>query len=476
MMPRARVGTFGLILTLIAAFLGPPQICSARAGDDTLARIIAIADQDNRAMTHLTELTVEIGARPADTYEALEAYRWAQNRLAAFGLQNVHLEKCGEIDAFFPSEYKSEQYERLYRSMFDDEPNLDRIPIFNVVADIEGTTKADEYVILGGHLDSTPHGAGATDNGTGVAAVMEAARILAAAEAAPLRTIRFILFGAEEIGLVGSNSYVADHPDLLPKISAVYVMDFGADYLSGISATEPLKADITTAFAAAAGLDPDMPFAVEDVVYLPAHDPNCASAMRTVSVAAGETRVIESGSCGTARGVAEARNPESACGSTSTTAIKPPGCIPQAAKSADDDRTESACGTVPGAISQGSTDHAPFLVAGVPAFFLKQQGTPSLQYPAHTSGDTADKVVPQFLRHSAAVLALGAYGTANLDNMLSREKLADPAAVAASSEESTQDEMSGDPGSIENSPKSTPCKGSSGCGTGPGCLPTRRTQ
>jgi len=77
-------------------------------------------------------------------------------------------------------------------------------------------------------------------------------------------------------------------------------------------------------------------------------------------------------------------------------------------------------------VMMGSSDHAPFLAAGIPAFFMKQKGTPGLAYPAHTGEDTLDSVVPHYVEHSATVLALGALGTANLDHMLSRERLEAP--------------------------------------------------
>lgn len=104
----------------------------------------------------------------------------------------------------------------------------------NVVGEIPGTTKPDEYVILGGHLDSWDLGTGATDNGAGSIAVLEAARLLKAAGIKPERTIRFILFGGEEQGLLGSRAYVAAHKELMPKISGVFVLDTGTGKVRGI--------------------------------------------------------------------------------------------------------------------------------------------------------------------------------------------------------------------------------------------------
>lgn len=110
------------------------------------------------------------------------------------------------------------------------------IPVHNVVAEIRGSQKPDEIVIVGGHLDSwnTPGSQGASDNGTGSSSVLEAARLILKSGLKPKRTIRFILFGGEEQGLLGSTEYVKKHAAELPKISAVLVDDGGSNYESGV--------------------------------------------------------------------------------------------------------------------------------------------------------------------------------------------------------------------------------------------------
>jgi len=82
---------------------------------------------------------------------------------------------------------------------------------YDTIAEIPGTDKKDELVMLGGHLDSWHAGTGATDNGAGVAVVMEAVRILKALGVQPRRTIRIGLWTGEEEGLLGSKGYVAAH-------------------------------------------------------------------------------------------------------------------------------------------------------------------------------------------------------------------------------------------------------------------------
>ena len=97
----------------------------------------------------------------------------------------------------------------------------------NTVAEIRGAEKPDEVVILGAHIDSWDLASGSTDNGTGVVAVLEAARALAKLKSAPKRTIRFVLFSGEEQGEVGSSLYVSEHKTELPRISGILVNDTG---------------------------------------------------------------------------------------------------------------------------------------------------------------------------------------------------------------------------------------------------------
>lgn len=111
------------------------------------------------------------------------------------------------------------------------------IPNYNVVAEIKGTEKPEEVVIVSGHLDTWdgPGSQGACDNGTGISVTLEAARILLASKAKPKRTIRFILWTGEEQGLFGSRAYVEAHKTELGNISAVFVDDGGTNYQGGLT-------------------------------------------------------------------------------------------------------------------------------------------------------------------------------------------------------------------------------------------------
>ncbi|TDS55247.1 M20/M25/M40 family metallo-hydrolase [Myroides indicus] len=106
---------------------------------------------------------------------------------------------------------------------------------YNTIAELKGGEKADEYVILSAHLDSWDGAGGATDNGTGIITMMEAARILKAVLPHPKRTILIGNWGSEEQGLNGSRAFVADHPELLEKIQVVFNQDNGTGRIVNIS-------------------------------------------------------------------------------------------------------------------------------------------------------------------------------------------------------------------------------------------------
>ncbi len=105
----------------------------------------------------------------------------------------------------------------------------------NTVATLRGSQAPEEFVLLGAHLDSWDLGTGATDNASGAASIIEAARLLAGSGARPRRSIRFVLFSGEEQGLFGSKAYVTRHREELPRVSAVLIMDTGTGRVDGMS-------------------------------------------------------------------------------------------------------------------------------------------------------------------------------------------------------------------------------------------------
>jgi hypothetical protein len=114
---------------------------------------------------------------------------------------------------------------------------------WNVVAEIPGTRKKDEWVIIGAHLDSWHGGTGATDNACGSAVMLEVMRILKAVGAPMDRSVRLVLWSGEEQGLLGSKAYVKEHfadPAVMrltqehSKVSAYYNLDNGTGKIRGV--------------------------------------------------------------------------------------------------------------------------------------------------------------------------------------------------------------------------------------------------
>lgn len=148
-----------------------------------------------------------------------------------------------------------EHYNRIYRLLDKKIPVKLEVEVrnligdtnddsFNVVADIPGTGKhKDEVVIIGGHLDSWHGGTGATDNASGSAVMMEVIRVLTKLKLPLDRTVRIALWGGEEQGLLGSRAYVKEHfadPATMKttseweKVSAYYNIDNGGGKIRGI--------------------------------------------------------------------------------------------------------------------------------------------------------------------------------------------------------------------------------------------------
>jgi hypothetical protein len=114
----------------------------------------------------------------------------------------------------------------------------------NVVAEIRGRERPDEWILIGAHLDSWDFGTGAQDNGTGVISVLEVARaMMAVVGKAPRRSVRFALWGGEEQGLLGSYAYTQSHKSELTKCAAVLNTDNGSGHPKGwkVEGREDLK-------------------------------------------------------------------------------------------------------------------------------------------------------------------------------------------------------------------------------------------
>ncbi len=155
---------------------------------------------------------------------------------------------------------RNDDYGRIFRIVADGTPVAVEFNVQNqffpegktsyvTVGEIPGTDKADEVVIMGGHLDSWTSATGATDNAIGCAIMMEAARILIATGAKPRRTIRVALWSGEEEGLLGSFAYVKNHfgsaeepTKDFNKLVAYWNIDDGTGLVRGASIFGPPSA------------------------------------------------------------------------------------------------------------------------------------------------------------------------------------------------------------------------------------------
>ncbi len=116
------------------------------------------------------------------------------------------IEHYGRISRLLDRKVPVEMEIDVRNQFYDGDPNA-----YNTIAEIPGSDKKDEIVMLGAHMDSWHSGTGATDNAAGVAITMEAVRILKAIGIKPRRTIRIGLWSGEEQGLLGSRAYAAQH-------------------------------------------------------------------------------------------------------------------------------------------------------------------------------------------------------------------------------------------------------------------------
>ena len=239
----------------------------------------------------------------------------------------------------------------------------DAVLTADTVAEIPGSDLADQVVMVGGHLDSWHGGTGATDNGVGAAAAMEAVRILRALNLHPRRTIRVALWTGEEQGLYGSTSYVKQHFG--------YVPDAPIDPATGQPTTRPAS----------------RPAVVRGPEY------------EKLSVYFN----LDNGT-GRARGIYAQSNPAAA-------ALFRRWLAPLA---------DLGAGTVTLA-NTGSTDHIPFDDVGLPGFQFIQDPIEYGSRTHHSTADVYDRIQPDDIRQAATVLATLAWDAANTDDRFPRK-------------------------------------------------------
>jgi len=134
----------------------------------------------------------------------------------------------------------------------------------NVIGVIPGTEFPDEYVLMGGHLDSYDVATGGVDDGSGSTPAMEAARMIMEAGGKPKRSILVTLWAGEEFGLLGSKSWVERHKDELGMISNMFNRDGGPTVPTGISVPEAMREDFEKICAPINNINPDFPFEITD--------------------------------------------------------------------------------------------------------------------------------------------------------------------------------------------------------------------
>jgi hypothetical protein len=163
---------------------------------------------------NVSYLTDTIGRRVTGSPEAMRAVSWSVEAFRHAGVDEVHTEK------FTIPVGRSARQTAAVESE-------------NVVAEIRGREKPDEWVVLGAHLDSWELGTGALDNGCNAAMVIEAARDISRTGIKPRRSIRFVLFTGEEQGLLGSWAYVRAHRAELDRARAAIIFDAGIGRVTG---------------------------------------------------------------------------------------------------------------------------------------------------------------------------------------------------------------------------------------------------
>ncbi len=181
-------------------------------------------------------------------YEALGGFRRSHSRLEDAGALGILTSRWSEgwgVNKIFESvteravsiDLSCEDYGLLYRLATNEQgprvrvdaeaEDLGTVPMYNVLAELPGTERPNEYVMLSAHLDSWHGATGTTDNATGTVTMLEAMRILKATYPRPKRTILVGHWGGEEQGLIGSRAFTEDHPEIVANLQVLFNQDNG---------------------------------------------------------------------------------------------------------------------------------------------------------------------------------------------------------------------------------------------------------
>ena len=121
--------------------------------------------------------------------------------------------------------------------VFAEAESLGEKPVFNVIAEMKGSTKPNEYVVLSAHFDSWEGHSGATDNATGSIMMLEAMRILKTVYPKPARTILVGHWSGEEQGIIGSGAFAEDHPEIAAGLQFAFNQDNGTGRIISFGAS-----------------------------------------------------------------------------------------------------------------------------------------------------------------------------------------------------------------------------------------------
>jgi len=313
--------------------------------------------------------------------------------------------------------------------------NDDDLMAYNTIAEIPGADLKEEIVMLGGHPDSWHAGTGATDNGAGAVAAMEAARIIAALKLQPRRTIRVALWSGEEQGLLGSKAYVTSHFG--------YYTNLVTTNLASTNLASTNLASTNVAAAGAAGTSAD---ATNRASARALRSPKDSDRPHPISMGEYPRPSWLSSSN---RDSADAQ-PTSRSASANSTTTRKLVRLEEYEKLSAYFNLDNGAGKIRGIYMQnneavrplfrawlepfrdlgaetltasntGGTDHLSFDEIGLPGFEFMQDPLDYSTRTHHTNQDVVDRVLPEDLRQAAVILAAFVYDAAMADEKLPRK-------------------------------------------------------
>lgn len=138
-------------------------------------------------------------------YEEAVSAPYGEKTVAAGAISNVDSDV---LEALF------ESTEAVTVALEISNNDLGEITSYNIIGEIAGSERPEEVVITGGHIDAWDTGVGAMDDGMGVAITMNAVSMIGGLARRPARTIRYVAFGAEELGLLGARAYAEEYGEV----------------------------------------------------------------------------------------------------------------------------------------------------------------------------------------------------------------------------------------------------------------------